>query len=461
MKKDYWHSIIDYFSQMSIKDVDERTLHQVKRCLLDFLGCTIYTSTHHCASGLVDVILSNSKPGPTTVWSGKQGLAPKDAAFLNACRTSNIELDDVSGIGASVHPGVYVWSAAFAAYQASQSSIDDFICSILFGYDVCMRMGLLSSEKVRELGLHGPGLNGGLGAAVTSGKINGLSSEQLENAYAITATLLPMCPFISFMEGTDSKDLYGGWGVYLGMYAAEFAAKGLTGPSQVLDGEKSMSFLYDDEKGKEISLGSHFFITNIAFKEFSACASVHPAVSSVLKINEKYDFSVDEIVGIKVYTYPYSYALNSNVPEELNVSSARLSLPYTVAVALVENGLPPKAFTREQLKNKVYTEIAKKVQVFNNTEYGDGPYAIRGAIVEIALANGEKIREESLGSRWSLNKDSDELVPSDENLLVKFNQLTQDALSPSQTATILDSVWGLEKLDSLQPIIDVLISINS
>jgi 2-methylcitrate dehydratase PrpD len=461
MKTDYWHSIINYFTQMTIKDIDERTLHQVKRCLLDFLGCSIYASSHRCAEGLVDVILSNAKPGPTTVWSGSRGLDPKDAAFLNACRTSNIELDDVSGIGASVHPGVYVWSTALAAYEESNCSIEDFICAILFGYDVCMRMGLLSSEKVREFGLHGPGLNGGLGAAVTCGRMKGYSREQLENAFSITATLLPACPFISFMEGTDSKDLYGGWGVYLGMYAAEFAARGLTGPTNVIDGEKSMGFLYNDEKGKDVPLGSHYYINNIAFKEFSACASVHPAVSSVLLINEKYQFSPEEIETIKVYTYPYSFVLNSNVAEELNVSSARLSLPFTVAVALIENGLPPRAFEKQQLTNEVYTKIAQKVQVFNNTEYGDGPYAIRGAIVEITLANGEILRMESLGSRWSPKTETEALVPSDKALVEKFNRLTQDSISSAQATSLLDNIWDLDKLASLQPIIEVLSSVNN
>src|SRR5450759_1525126 len=117
MNRYYWQSIIEYFYQMPISDVDPRTLHQVKRCLLDYLGCSIYASSHHCANGLAKFILADSRPGNSTAWFESRKLDLKSAAFLNACRTSSIELDDCSGIGASVHPGVYIWSSALAAYE--------------------------------------------------------------------------------------------------------------------------------------------------------------------------------------------------------------------------------------------------------------------------------------------------------------------------------------------------------
>jgi 2-methylcitrate dehydratase PrpD len=458
MQRYYWQQIIDYFYQMQMSDVDPRSLHQLKRCLLDYLGCSIYASNHNCADGLKGFILADSHQGRSTAWFESQKLDLKSAAFLNACRTSSIELDDVSGIGASVHPGVYIWSSALAAYEVNQCSVKDLIRSVLFGYDICMRMGLLASEKVREFGLHGPGLIGGLGASVTAGMVLGSTRDQLENAFAITASLLPACPFSSFLEGTDSKDLYGGWGVYLGIMAAEMALHGLTGPKGILDEEKSMKYLMADQKGKETPLGSHFYINEITFKEFSACASVHPAVSATLNLKKKNEFSLEDIESIKVFTYPFSFDLNSNATAELNVASARLSLPYSVSVALHENGLPPMAFEKAKLTDANYNELARKVDVFVNESYGNGPFAIRGAIVELYMKNGDVIREESIGSRWSNRPGQPELRPSDEELTRKFDRLSSDSITLTQSNCIKETVWNLDNVDSLLPIIEVLAS---
>ncbi len=74
MQKYYWQSIIDYFSQMPMADVDAQSLHQLKRCFLDYMGCSIYTAAHHCTKGLAKYILSGARPGQSTVWFEPQKL---------------------------------------------------------------------------------------------------------------------------------------------------------------------------------------------------------------------------------------------------------------------------------------------------------------------------------------------------------------------------------------------------
>ena len=80
------------------------------------------------------------------------------AAFAGSVLASAQELDDATSVGASVHPGCCVIPAALAAAERYGSSADEFLGTILFGYDLCNRLGLLATEKIRELGLYGPGV---------------------------------------------------------------------------------------------------------------------------------------------------------------------------------------------------------------------------------------------------------------------------------------------------------------
>jgi len=425
----YIDRIIDHFYGLKFEDIPDGAVSQVRRALLDYMGCAAYTAHNGCCRGLVETVCALGREGEASVWADGRKFCAAAAAFANAARTSNIELDDVSGIGASVHPGVYVWSAAFAAWQENRCSEEDFIRGVLFGYELCMRMGLLSTQQVRNLGLHGPGMNGAFAALGAAGIIMGLDRKQLRNAFGIVGSLLPICPFISFMEGTDSKDMYGGWGVYLAMFAVRAAKNGQTGPEGILDGKKSLISIYCGEGGKDMPLGEDYMINHISFKEFSACASVHPAMTAVLAMKKKHDFSADDVESVSVETYPYSFALNSGVGDELNVSSARLSLRYTVAVALYENCLMPGAFTKDSLKNEKYLALRDRVSVSNHTEYGDSAFSIRGCIVEVKLKDGRAFREESLGSRWSKGV-------TDEQLRGKFRVLSEGAFAQEEKAEL-------------------------
>lgn len=454
MANDYLLDIVEYFHGYKFEDIDSGALQQVKRGLLDYLGCSIYAAKHDSCPGLMELIAEMAPAkGVASVWAEQELTSPALATFANAARTSNIELDDGSGIGASVHPGVYVWSAALAAWEHTDASVNDVIRAVVFGYDVCLRMGLLATDQVRELGLHGPGLVGGLAAAATAGLVSGLNVEQLYNAISITASLLPVCPFISFLEGADAKDFYGGWGAYLAWTAVAAAEKGLTGPARILDGPKSLSAIFAGKKGKDVAPGAHFYIKDASFKEFPACYSVHPAMGLILDLQAKHDFKPEQITSVSVAAYPYAYELHQGVGPEMNPSSARLSLSYTVAYMLIEGELSPAAFTPENIRSAKYQALGEKITVKRHDAYGAGPFAVRGTIIEIQLLDGTVIKGETSGARWST-------PPSDDELINKFSSLVVDALDEAEQQFLIDFVFNLDQQTTLQALIDLLRDIN-
>ena len=118
-KSNYLHGLSEYFYNCRVSDFDEETLHQVRRCLLDHIGCSVFPDGYGMCESLVQQIMAlvPQSPENAAVWGEANRTSAWAAAFANAVRTSNIELDDCSGIGASVHPGVYIWSSILAQAQ--------------------------------------------------------------------------------------------------------------------------------------------------------------------------------------------------------------------------------------------------------------------------------------------------------------------------------------------------------
>lgn len=448
-KRTYIQELAEYFADCRPETFTEETRHQARRCFLDYLGCAAFAGAHGCCRELVDLIGSlDGEQGKVMVWGEERTMSAPYAAFANAVRTAAIELDDCSGIGASVHPGVYVMSTVLALAQETETDEETCLKAVVFGYDICMRMGLLTTEQVRNLGLHGPGMMGGLAAAAAAGVMLGLNGKQLAQAISMTASLLPVCPFTSFMEGADAKDLYGGWGVYLGIFSAKAAARGMTGPKQVLAGEKSLSWLFAGDRGLDAGPGSHFYINDVSFKAFSACHSVHPAMSAVERLRERAVPDPAKIRHVTVSTYPYSYELNEGAREPFNASSARLSLSFTVAVALMEGELSPAAFLPDGLKDQRYLDLSRKISVEKNTSYGDGPFGIRGTKLRIEMEDGTVYEEEVTCAKWSE-------APGDGELAGKFFGLTGDMLT-SDEAERLRCLILEEKPFRFEPVREIL-----
>ena len=439
-RETYIYRLAEYFANCGTEDFDRDTRHQVSRCLMDYLGCAAFSGAHHCCREWVSLITSlEFGQGKAKIWGLEERFSPMCAAFANAVRVSSIEMDDCSGIGASVHPGVYVMSTALAVAGESTEE-ETFVRAVICGYDVCMRMGLLATEQVRELGLHGPGLAGGMAAAATAGILMGLRAEELYQAMCITASLLPLCPFTTFMEGADAKDLYGGWGVLLGIFSAEAAERGLTGPVHVLEGAKSLSWLFAGTKGISLRPGEHFYINDVSFKQFSACHSVHPAMTAIQELLGRFPVEPHRVRQVTVSTYPYSYALNEGVREPLNASSARLSLAFTTAVALIEGDLRPDAFLPEGLTDERYLAMSRKSAVTKNEDYKDGPFGVRGTKIRVEMEDGTVYEDEVTANRW-------DQAPSDEALAEKFLSLAKDSVGRGKAESLKELILGRPYLE--------------
>lgn len=372
------------------------------------------------------------------------------AAFAGSVLASAQEMDDLTSVGASVHPGCCVIPAALAAAEKHGSAPGDLLRAILLGYDLCNRLGLMATQTIRELGLYGPGLIAAPCAAAAAGLLMGLAEEQMEQGVSIALSMSPLCPFSAFTDGSRVKNLYAGWGTYLGVLAAELAQKGYTGPEDILDGEKSLRGIFSSPKGRDVPEWDGRFARAVNFKDYSGCFSVHAAMTAIERLRREEKVLPEEILSVEISTYSYACDLD-RLTGRLNPISARTSIAYTAAVMLREGRLDPDSFMPERLEDPGTLELMDKIQVKCEEAFGSGPFGKRGCRLRVRLKDGTEIGCEVDGAKWT-----GENPATDEELLDKFWRLNEKRIKKERLRALSETIYHIDKKKNLQGLFSLL-----
>ena len=184
------------------------------------------------------------------------------------------------------HPGCVVVPAAWA--MAAQNGTDgrDFLKAVLAGYEAVLphrqRRRPCALQGVAQHGTCGP-----YGAAMAAARLLDLREEPtvwaLGNAGTQSAGLWQFLE-----ENAMSKHLHAGRAAEAGLLAAELAARGFTGPAQILEGAKGFFVAACPDAQPERVLAApeapwQLRLTSI--KPWPSCRHTHPAIEAALALH--------------------------------------------------------------------------------------------------------------------------------------------------------------------------------
>ena len=440
-------ALAEHYSSVSLKDLDDEVIHQAKRCLLDTIGCMF--SAGGSQKKILDFISSLSTCSECGVPGTRLRMSAAAAAFAASVLASADEMDDATAIGASVHPGCCVIPAALISVERHGSTYEKLLLSIIFGYDLCNRLGLMATERIRELGLYGPGVIAAPCAATVAGFLAGSDIKKLFNSFSIALSMAPVCPFSAFTDGADCKLLYNGWGVYLGMLSADMASAGLTGPEHITRGGRSLQSIFRSDAGTDVPVNDSRYASAVVFKDYAACLSVHASLTAIEMLTAAHSIAPEHINRIDIATFPYACDLNG-LTHKLNAVSARTSIPYTAAALLCRGDLDPDCFSDVARHDERILSLMAKVSVSCAKEYGAGPFGVRGSKVRIAMNDGSIYDAEALSGKWGKTS-----PPTDNDLIEKFTRITAKAINKERRHALINTIFesdpagGADRLTNL------------
>lgn len=376
-----------------------RTREVVRILLLDTLGCGAYGYVTPWAKTLLQWVRAGAPTkGDATVWGETApSLRTADAALVNGTSVHAFELDDYHQ--AKLHPGAVVIPAAVAMAEKLGSPGESLVTAIAAGYEVMIRSSLaLNPSATRLRGWHLTGVCGPFGAAAACASLLGLNEEQTAWALGLAGTQgSGLWAFNA--DGTMSKRFHAGRAAQSGVMAAELAALGFTGPTQIYefhDGGVLKAFSdASDPAPLTRDLGKVFHLDATSIKPYSCCGSTHSYVDAALELRRRLGAKWDPNRPVRVgmakvvdvqcgFDYAPSSALN-----------AQMSLRYVVAAALTEGQALPPQFSEAKIADPMLTGLAGRIRCEHDPAL-DQLYPARFAAWVAAEDNGKWVRVDVL-----------------------------------------------------------------
>jgi 2-methylcitrate dehydratase PrpD len=362
---------------------------------------------------------------------------------------------------ALVHIGCVAVSTAFAtAERMGKVSGKEFITAIALGGDFMARLGLASKPGSSALasGWHPTTLFGFLGSAAIAGKIMRLDAEKMINAIGLA---YHQCGGAGsgVADGALAKRMGPGFAAKAGITSAMMAERGITGERDPLEGKSGLYKTYMggdyDPKILTAGLGKRFEGVNIGDKPYPCCGLTHACIDAALALKAKHNFKPEELKAVTAYGGQSVYGLSQ--PPEIKkaprtIIDAQFSVPYVVAVALVNGKVTVDDFTVEAIKRP---EILKMAQMINTRlEPAMNRHGVEPGGVTLKTKNGTEYTQEIENCLGSVKRP---MTLAD--ITRKFRECAACAIKPLPAETVekvIEMVGKLEKLPDAAEIIRLL-----
>lgn len=389
-----------WISALKYGDVPAHTREVVRLVLLDTIGCGLYGYRTPWTQAIGRWVQAGGARGKSRTWQAEpMSLRAADAALVNGVSVHAFELDDYHNT--KLHPGAVVIPAALAVAEEHNLSGEKLVAAIAAGYEVMIRSSMaLEPSAARLRGWHLTGACGPFGAAAACAVLLGLDAERTAWALGLAGTQgAGLWAFNA--DGAMSKRLHAGKAAHSGVMAAELAAEGFTGPTQIYEFEDGGFLKAFSDKSNAApltqALGETWHLDNVSIKPYSCCASTHAYIDAALELRKRAGgrweaswpvrVGMSNVVNVQCgFDYQPGTALN-----------AQMSLRYCVAAALMDGQVLPAQFTDARMRHPALVELAGALVLENDPALDQlYPAHFAGWMAAGSSTNGEWTRVDIL-----------------------------------------------------------------
>ncbi|WP_407444725.1 MmgE/PrpD family protein [Fibrobacter sp.] len=390
-----------------------------RACFLDYLACTLAGARYFSKKTTEYLDEMGAEIGVASVLGLGRKASMQTAALVNGLNAHVIELDDGHRKGA-LHVGATVFSALLPVAEKEGLSAQDLLYGAIIGYETTIRLACAVQPGNKLRGYHATGTCGTVGAAMGIATALHFDFNQMKST--LSAAVTSAAGVLEMQEdNADLKPLNVGRAAMDAVSAAYLGKVRFKAPNDALGGKRGFFKVMTDEPKTQFvtefaKTSEKMMIEQAYMKSYASCRHTHPAIECALQIRKKDGFRLDAVDSIVVHTYKLAVSGHDHT-EILGVSSAKMSMPYSVAVALVTGDAGLNEFSEKYVGDKEILVLAKKVSVVADDEFTALCPSKRAASMEVVC--GEKI----YSARVDYPKGEPENPLTDEELNQKFRAL--------------------------------------
>lgn len=347
----------------------------------------------------------------------------------------------------TAHPAPHVLPVLL--HEAADHDVDDLRLLEVFtiATELGMRSGRASSLRP---GLHPHGVHGPGAAGVAAALLHDLPPDLLGHAFLLGSSRPLGATLDVPVRGGTVRNAWTGLGAYYGASAADRVAAGARSDDlayrRIFDGAVCTDLDVDLLIG---GLGQRWTLLESYLKPYACARWIHSALDAARRALADLSpgtsrLRADEVESIDVETFAFAASLT-----EVDIGSdmqARFSLPYSLAVLLVDGVLDAGSFLPERLRRDDVAALARQVTLHERAEMTAALPRERPATVTVRLHDGRLGRGQVRNARGN---PSDPLSTAE--IVAKFRGNVGDLLPPAMVDEVVSAVVGAGSSNTRAP----------
>ncbi len=435
--------------------VPESVRRRAKHLILDATGIALASTTYDFAHKTVNALTAFGA-GDSHVIGFPIRLPLRDAVLANGVLIHGLDFDDTHLLGA-VHPTSGCLATALGVAAHAGKSGKDMLTAYILGMEVAARLGTVARGEFQQVGFHPTGVIAAFACALIAGKLYELGRTRLTMAQGIALSMASGVREYS-TDASWTKRLHPGWAGVAGISAAVLASGGFTGPRTAYEGRFGLyaSHLHAGIESADLAaatreLGSTWETLQVAIKPFPVGHLNVSFIDAAIALSSEHRIRPGDIASIETLVPPHAVKIVCEPVEQrkrpASSYAAQFSIQYAVACALIH-----RKFGLAELERYHDPEIlalADKVSYRLDPDTGY-PKSWSGEVIVI-LNNGKR-----LAHREQINRGAADNPLSEADIVGKFTDNAQMAVSRARAEAIRDVILGLDQQDHAQGVAQTL-----
>ena len=335
-----------------------------KRNILDSLGCAIASLPACPFAALREQFAEFRAPGDCTLIAGGRTSADQAALFNSGLVRYVDLLDSYMAPGGLCHPSDNL-GTLLAAAERAQASGEEFMLALAVAYEIQCRF--TAAVSVMNKGFN-HAIQLALSAAAGSGKLTGLSLEQLANAISI-ATVDNLSLACMHVEPVSQwKGFSPGMTGMRAIYAVSLAKRGFTGPRGLFEGPKGLEEVLGESIRVDWDDPSLEVITQTVLKKYESLIHGQPVLEATLDLKRAHHLSPEEIEHVRCDIFQAGFDLagggiygSKDLP--WSKEQGDYNLKYLISAALLDDQVGPAQLETERVQAPDAQAMVGRIEV--------------------------------------------------------------------------------------------------
>ena len=447
--------IAKYVGSVSYRDIPENVVHAAKVRIIDDIGCAIAGSVSKPGMIAAKSVQDSKGPYLSTILGTKRKADPSLAAFVNGAMARYLDFNDTYDSKELSHPSDNIMPV-LAVAEAFGRTGKDALLGVVLAYELQCRM--CDAANLWKLGWDHV-IYGLISIAGASSRLMDLDDGRTTQAINISLNShLTMRQLRSGQLSMWKAPAFSN-SARNAIFSTMLAMNGMTGPAPVFEGDmgfwKQVTGKFNVDTSRFGGKRGSFRIKETLIKHYPAEVRAQTAITSALEARKAIG-GINGIKSIEIGTNEAGWKIIGRGYEKWHPKTketADHSLPYVVAVSLLDGKITTASYSEGKLKDSKVASLMGKTTVVERREYTrlfNKGGTVNAADVVIKMNDGTVVREKCIYSKGHPRNPM-----GDSDIEEKFMGLAMSRIGRERSRKILRTVWSMEDVKDISKLLSI------